>query len=61
MKRRRYRRLTAVSESPEEFTAAVEDALRPVHEAVGEAPARLTELGVTGRTYFNAGKGLLIA
>lgn len=36
-------------------------AFRPVHVALGEAPARLAEHGVTDRTYFNAGKGLLIA
>jgi hypothetical protein len=32
------------------FEAAVVDAFRPVHVAVGEALARLAEFGITGRT-----------
>ena len=43
------------------FRDVVADALRPVHVALGEAPAGFAKHGVTGHTYFNAGKGLLIA
>jgi hypothetical protein len=32
-----------------------------VYLSRGEAPSRLAKHGITGRTYFNDGKGLLIA
>jgi len=40
-----------MSEVEKTFRAAVADALRPVHVALGEALARLAEHGVTGHTY----------
>ena len=50
-----------MGDAGEAFRDVVADALRPVHVALGEAPARFAKHGVTSRTYFNAGKGLLIA
>ncbi len=59
--RRRKRRPAAVSDAWKAFRDVVARALKPVRAAPGEALARLAEHGVTGRAYFNAGKGLLIA
>lgn len=50
-----------MGDAGEVFRDVVADALRPVRAAPGEALARLAEHGVTGRAYFNTGKGLLIA
>ena len=50
-----------MGDAEETFRYVVIRALRPVHVVLGEAPARLAEHSVTGRTYFNAEKGLLIA
>ncbi len=59
--RRRERRPAAVGDGGETFRDVVARALKPVRAAPGEALARLAEHGVTGRAYFNDGKGLLIA
>ena len=59
--RRREPRLAAVSDAWKAFRDVVARALKPVRVAPGEALTRLAEHGVTGRAYFNAGKGLLIA